>query len=358
MKVFTVVGARPQFIKAAVVSRALAEAEIEEVLAHTGQHYDAGMSDVFFEELDIPKPRHALGVGSGPHGWQTGRMLEGLERAMRDERPDWVLVYGDTNSTLAGALAAAKLLVRIAHVEAGLRSFNRAMPEEVNRVLTDHAAELLFAPTDAAAQHLLREGIPGDRIERVGDVMLDAATLFGRRADVHSDVLSRLHLEPKSFVLATIHRAENVGDAHRFASILEALRAVARELPVVWPIHPGVRAKLSDETDLGGVRIIEPIGYLDMLRLERAARAVATDSGGVQKEAFFAGTSCITIRTETEWTELVDAGWNVLADPRDPRAIAEAILERLDAVGRPCAPYGDGNSAAAIAAALVRREVG
>src|SRR5690606_10800273 len=268
---------RPQFIKAAPVSRALRGAgEFHEVLVHTGQHYDSNMSDVFFEELEIPRPHHHLGVGSGDHGAQTGRMLERLERVIRDEAPDVVLVYGDTNSTLAGALAAAKLHVPVAHVEAGLRSFNRRMPEEINRIVTDHVAEILFAPTDDAVENLRREGIPESRIHQVGDVMYDATLFFGAKADRTSRILDLLGLEPRGYILATVHRAENTDEGARLASIIEGLSAVGTEIPVVLPLHPRTRSALAREGLLEqahrSLRIIEPVGYLDMIMLEKSAR--------------------------------------------------------------------------------------
>lgn len=354
--VLTVVGARPQFIKAATVSRVIrSRDDVTETLVHTGQHYDHGMSDVFFEELDIPRPDVNLQVGSLSHGAQTGRMLERLEQVIDELRPDWVLVYGDTNSTLAGALAAAKLHVPVAHVEAGLRSFNRRMPEEVNRILTDHASDLLLPPTDTATRNLANEGIPAGKVVQVGDVMFDAALHYARLAPESSEVLTRLDLRPGEYVLATVHRAENTDDPARLRGILAALDEVARNMPVVLPAHPRTRAAL----DLAGVtvenvRLIEPVGYLDMVMLESNAQAVVTDSGGVQKEAYFHGVPCITLRQETEWTELVDAGWNRLLDPDEPDELASAIVAA--AGSRPVtAPrfYGEGDAAERVVAALL-----
>jgi UDP-GlcNAc3NAcA epimerase len=357
MKMLTVIGARPQFIKAAAVSRVLQAVGVEEVLVHTGQHYDDNMSDVFFAELDIPRPGYHLGVGSGPHGAQTGKMLEAVERVLVDERPDAVLVYGDTNSTLAGALAAAKLHVPVAHVEAGLRSFNRRMPEEVNRVLTDHLSAWLFAPTEAAVANLEQEGIPAGRTYLVGDVMYDAALYYGARA--REECLGRLGLRPCSYVLTTVHRAENTDEPGRLRGLFEGLSAVAAEVPVVLPLHPRTRAVLQRERLLEGygrrLRLCEPVGYLEMVALEKHARLIATDSGGVQKEAFFYRVPCVTLRDETEWVELVRLGWNRLVPPRDAEAVRRGLLEAL-AGGRGEAPpawlYGGGQAAAHIAELL------
>jgi UDP-GlcNAc3NAcA epimerase len=355
VKVLTVLGARPQFVKAAAVSRALAQAGVDEVLVHTGQHHDANMSDVFFSELGIPAPAHHLGVAGGSHGAMTGRMLERVEEVLLAERPDWVLVYGDTNSTLAGALAAVKLHLPVAHVEAGLRSFNRRMPEEVNRVLTDHAADLLFAPTEAAVANLRAEGIDGERVRQVGDVMYDAALHYGAEAERGSDVLSRLGLAPGGYALSTVHRAENTDDPARLRAVFAGLARLARELPVVLPLHPRTRGALERAgapVDTAGLRIVDPVGYLDMVMLEKHAALVATDSGGVQKEAFFYRVPCVTLRDETEWVELVELGWNRLASPADAAAVARALLAALGTRGAEGAPYGDGTTARQVAAAL------
>jgi UDP-GlcNAc3NAcA epimerase len=308
VKVVSVVGARPQLIKAAAVSRAL-RLHHTEILVHTGQHYDREMSDVFFEELDIPKPDLNLGVGSAPHGAQTGAMLAGVERALLDTVPDWVLVYGDTNSTVAAALAAAKLHIPVAHVEAGLRSFNRAMPEEINRVVTDHLADLLLCPSDTAVRNLAHEGIR-DGVYCVGDVMLDALLSASTRAKSGSDVLRRFAMEERQYIVATIHRAENTDDPERLRSILRGL--AASEMRVVFPVHPRTRRLLAGVADTVGGRVsfIEPLGYLDMVRLVAGARLIATDSGGLQKEAYWLGVPCITLRDETEWVETVATGWN------------------------------------------------
>lgn len=356
-KVVTVVGARPQFVKAAVVSRALAEQPgVSEVLVHTGQHYDREMSAVFFEELGIATPHHALGVGSGPHGQQTGRMMEALEAVLQTETPDWVLVFGDTNSTLAGALVAAKLHLPIAHVEAGLRSFNRRMPEELNRVVADHVADLLFAPTDLAAANLRAEGIPERRVLLVGDVMYDCALQFGERAQRTSRILERLAVSPRGYVLATVHRAENTDAPTRLTVILAALSSVAHRLPVVLPLHPRTRAALERNPPSwnlpAGLRLCEPVGFLDMLMLERHAALVATDSGGVQKEAFFYEVPCVTMRTETEWVESVELGWNEVVPPVDATELASKLVAALGRRGRAGRPYGDGHASRRIVEAL------
>lgn len=325
MKIITIIGARPQFIKAATVSRAIAEYNkaltkgqelMTEVLVHTGQHYDENMSDVFFEELDIPQPDYHLGIGSASHGTQTGRMLEEIEKVLLKEEPNMVLVYGDTNSTLAGALAASKLHIPVAHVEAGLRSFNRQMPEEINRVLTDHIADMLFAPTPTAVDNLKNEGISEDKIFLVGDVMYDAALYYGKRAAQKSNILEQYRLHPQQYILATIHRAENADDPVRLRAIFEGLSQVAKEIPIVLPLHPRTHTALIRENlyemVIQSLVVIPPVGYLDMVMLEKNARLIATDSGGVQKEAYFYQVPCITLRTETEWVELVEVGANIL----------------------------------------------
>jgi UDP-GlcNAc3NAcA epimerase len=357
MRIVTIIGARPQFIKAAPVSRAIAARPgLEEVLLHTGQHFDEMMSEVFFREMRIAEPKYNLGVGGLSHGAMTGRMLEAIEKVLLKERPDRVLVYGDTNSTLAGALAAAKLDLPVAHVEAGLRSFNMAMPEEVNRRLTDHLCALLFAPTMAAVENLRREGIT-QGVHRTGDVMYDAALQFLALAESRGDTLGRLGLAPKGYVLATVHRAENTDDPGRLRTIVEALAAVAAETPVLLPLHPRTREALEalGVTVPRGVRIVEPVGFLDMVVLEKNARAIATDSGGVQKEAYFYGVPCVTLREETEWVELVEAGANRLAPPRDARMVHGAIRAALSAGPRAggASLYGDGNASGRIVETLL-----
>lgn len=419
----TIVGARPQFIKAAAVSRAIAafnerstDVRIDERIVHTGQHYDQRMSQVFFDELQIPPPAVNLEVGSGIHGRQTGLMLERIEAYLLETRPDWVLVYGDTNSTLAGALAAAKLHIPVAHVEAGLRSFNRRMPEEVNRVLTDHLSELLLCPTDQAVTNLAAEGITGvapllkkgtgseqttsqrentacevpvpffqqsnDRtgseqttsqkentackvpvpffrtrgVHQVGDVMYDSVLFHTQQAEGTSDILSRLGLASKQYYLATLHRAENTDDSTRLDSIFTALQRCP--YPVVLPLHPRTRQALGDRPTAanGPLVLTDPVSYLDMLVLEKHARIILTDSGGVQKEAYWMGVPCITLRDETEWVELVEAGCNTLAGA-DARAIQAAVdrFESQLAHNDPSTTneaqvlYGDGESASQIA---------
>lgn len=356
--VVTVVGARPQFVKAAVVSRAIRRAGVlSEKIVHTGQHYDENMSRIFFDELDIPRPDYNLGVGSGSHGAQTGQMLEAIERVLLDERPDWMLVYGDTNSTLAGALAASKLHIPVAHVEAGLRSFNRAMPEEINRVLTDHVADLLFAPTGVAVQHLQNEGVPSSRVHLIGDVMYDAALFYGAKAEQDSRILEQLQLKSGDYMLATVHRAENTDDPARLAAVVGGLSGVAADVPVVLPLHPRTRAVLDRSGLLlsaaGGLRIIDPVGYLDMVTLERGARLIATDSGGVQKEAYFYGRPCVTLRDETEWVELVSTGWNVLCPPVSAEVVEQTIRARIDTQGERVTLYGKGDAADQVASLLV-----
>ena len=362
MKIVSVVGARPQFVKAAVVSRALRQFRaIEDVLLHTGQHYDAEMSQVFFEELSIPTPEHDLEIGPGPHGEQTGRMLIAIERVLTEAPPDAVLVYGDTNSTLAGALAAVKLHVPVLHVEAGLRSFNRCMPEEINRVLADHASDVLFAPTDLAVTNLLREGLAEERIYKVGDVMYDAALFYGELADRRSKILSRLGLDGSAgaYVLATVHRAENTDDRDRLRTICRTLQRVSQWMPVVFPLHPRTRKaldRLGLLDTLQGVKMVDPVGYLDMMMLEKNSRLIITDSGGVQKEAFFYQIPCVTLRDETEWVELVELGWNRLAPPvSEEKQLTEIEAALNSAPVMSDRPYGDGHAAQEIASIIANR---
>jgi UDP-GlcNAc3NAcA epimerase len=347
--VFTIVGARPQFIKAAPVSRALAGSGLKEILVHTGQHFDALMSDVFFDELDIPKPAHNLEVNSLGHGAMTGRMLEKLEAAMIAEAPDIVLIYGDTNSTLAGALAAAKIGIPVAHVEAGLRSFNRRMPEEINRVVADHVSTLLLCPTEVAVTNLGREGIAAG-VRMVGDVMYDAFEQNLDRAHKTGTILSDLGIEAGAYHLLTVHRAENVDQPERLGEILRGVAASGK--PTIFPVHPRTRAAMQSAGVAPGAntRLIDPVGYLEMLILEESAEVVVTDSGGVQKEAYFAGRPCVTLRLSTEWTETVAAGWNVLVGT-DAAAIAEAMAGFRPAADRPPL-FGDGHAAQKVVAAI------
>ena len=313
LKILTIVGARPQFIKAAAVSRAIRQAEgFDEVMVHTGQHFDRNMSDVFFDELDIPKPRHRLDINGGGHGDMTGRMLMAIEPVMIAEKPDWVVVYGDTNSTLAGSLTASKLHIPVAHVEAGLRSFNRRMPEEINRLVTDHLSTLHLCPTTTAVANLAAEGVTKG-VHHLGDVMYDATLFAIEKAAKSSDVLTELELAPSGYALATVHRPENTDDPVQLGAVLRFLREKARVRPVILPLHPRTRAAVSRMgLALDGLRVIDPVGYLDMAKLLHHAVEVYTDSGGLQKEAYFHRVPCVTLRDETEWTETITHGWNRL----------------------------------------------
>ncbi len=359
MKVVTVVGARPQFIKAASVSRAIRDeyvSQVDEVLVHTGQHYDDNMSKVFFDELDIPRPKYNLEISGGQHGAMTGRMLEAIEEVLLQEQPDWLLIYGDTNSTLAGALAAAKLHIQVAHVEAGLRSFNMRMPEEVNRILADQVSSLLFCPTQTAVDNLKAEGVTKG-VHNVGDVMYDVALFYRNRAQQNSKILQTLVLTPGAFALATCHRAENTDDPRRLSSILSALAEIATQLPVVLPLHPRTRKLVGDYGMahlLGQLIVTDPLPFLDMIALEQASRLILTDSGGVQKEAFFYGVPCITMRDETEWVETVDLGWNQLVGASTPSILSAAnkvIQSTPNSVT--AKPYGTGKAARDILALLI-----
>jgi len=356
-KLLTVVGTRPQFVKAAVISRMLPRVSqqapalrLREVLVHTGQHYDPSMSSVFFEELEIPRPDHYLGVGSGSHGQQTGRMLERLEAVMDAERPDCVLVYGDTNSTLAGSLAASKLGIPSAHVEAGLRSYNRAMPEEINRVIADHLASLLFCPTTRAVKNLSCEGLVKG-VHLVGDVMYDSLLHHMEKAEGSSEILNQMGLTPGEYGLATVHRADTTGDRQKLERVFEALSRLG--FPVIVPLHPRTQAVLSGVVLPSGVRVVEPVSYYDMLVLERHAGLILTDSGGVQKEAYLLHVPCVTLREETEWVETVEAGWNRLAGT-DPDAVVAAAASLRDRPPHSGNPYGNGYAAEAILETLVR----
>lgn len=359
-KILTVLGARPQFIKASVVSHTINRQEgLTEVVVHTGQHFDPNMSDVFFSELGMEKPAYFLDIHGGSHGVMTGRMLAEVEQVLQHEKPDVVLVYGDTNSTLAGALAAVKLHIPVAHVEAGLRSFNKAMPEEINRIVTDRVSDWLFTPTISATQNLLKEGVAGESIVSVGDVMYDVALHHGGRVEENSRELEKLGLKSNNYVLATIHRAENTDCPQRLAAIVDGLLLVASTIPVVWPIHPRTRSILqkSGRFDVISeiIHLIDPVGYLDMVQLEKFAALIATDSGGVQKEAFFHQIPCVTLRSETEWVELVDAGWNRLAYPSTASDVCEAISLSLGVKGLAVEPYGDGKAAEKIVGFLAKK---
>ncbi len=339
-KIFTVVGARPQFIKASPVNHALVKDGFEEVLVHTGQHFDAIMSDVFFDELAIPKPKWNLEINSLGHGAMTGRMLEKLEEAMLVEKPDMVLIYGDTNSTAAGALAAAKLHIPVAHVEAGLRSFNRRMPEEINRVMADHLSTLLFCPTSTAIANLAKEGLT-EGVHAVGDVMFDTTIAAVERSAKVSRIMDILGLQRGTYAVATLHRAENTDDPFRFAKMIAWLEDSAKDIPIIMPAHPRTR-KLMDRSNIKpkNMTLIDPVGYLDMTCLVHNACAVFTDSGGLQKEAYFQRVPCVTLRDETEWVETIEAGWNRLWSVPDYRP-------RKD-----IPDYGSGHSAGMISSCI------
>ena len=341
MKILTVIGARPQFIKAAAVSNKLRKNH-EEVLVHTGQHYDNNMSDIFFDELGIPKPNYNLNIGSGNHGYQTGKMLMELESLYLNEKPDLVLAYGDTNSTLAGALAASKLLIPVAHIEAGLRSFNMKMPEEQNRVLTDHISKYLFAPTDTAIKNLKNENIT-ENVFNTGDVMFDAIKLFKEKALETSTVLIDNNISPNEYILSTIHRAENTNDINRLKNIINALNECEKN--IVLPLHPRTHKFIKDYglTINDNIKIIAPVGYLDMINLENNSQKIVTDSGGVQKEAYFLQKPCITMRDETEWIETVENGWNTIVGSNKEK-ILDAIIN-FNPKGEQKMVFGHGNAA-------------
>lgn len=355
LKMLTVVGARPQFIKAAAVSRAVGKINhqnsmemVREILVHTGQHYDDNMSKIFFDEMKIPEPQYNLDAGSGSHGRQTGIMLERIEEVLLKEKPDLCLVYGDTNSTLAGALAAAKLHIPVGHVEAGLRSYFRRMPEEINRILTDHISAWLFCPTDTAVANLKKEGIEKG-VYQTGDVMYDCTQFYSQKAEVREDeILSKFQIRAKQYYLATIHRAENTDDPRRLLEILAGLNTISSaDCPVILPLHPRtIRYIRQHHLSLdNNVHLVEPVSYLTMIALEKQARLILTDSGGVQKEAFFLSVPCVTLRDQTEWVETVESGWNRLAGA-DKDKIVEAVSQPFpDRSTQPEAFYGDGHAA-------------
>lgn len=325
MKIITVIGARPQFVKAAVVSRALLNINnIEEIMVHTGQHFDKNMSEIFFEEMEIPKPQYNLHINGLSHGAMTGQMLQGVEDLCIKEKPDYMLVYGDTNSTLAGALAAKKLGIGVIHIEAGLRSFNRTMPEEINRILTDSISDILFCPTDTSVFNLNNEGIRDGivKIIKNGDVMQDAAIYYANKSEERSSIIKQLGLRSNDFVLATLHRQENTDDINNLTSIIKAFSLIAKEVKLIIPLHPRTRKIIEREKIRTNFSIIDPVGYFDMLELLKNCKMVLTDSGGLQKEAYFFNKYCITLRNETEWVELIQNGFNQLAG-----ADTEKILE-------------------------------
>lgn len=360
MKIVTVIGARPQIIKAAALSRTIREHfanRIHEVIVHTGQHYDDNMSQVFFDELGIPRPDYNLHVGSASHGVQTAKMIEGIERILMDEKPDAIVLYGDTNSTLAGAVAASKIHVPVVHIEAGLRSFNKRMPEEINRIVCDHCATLLFTPTLAGLDHLVREGFPMDnpgpygidnpKVYHCGDIMYDNSLYYAGLAEQKTQVLKRLGLEGRPYVLATLHRDSNTDEPDRLNAILKAFEALSKEITVVLPMHPRTR-KMAGGFRADNVIVTEPVSFLEMIQLERQARLILTDSGGVQKESYFFKKPCVILRPETEWVEIVENGAATLADA-DLGKILEASRRYLQQppVSFP-AIFGDGQAAAFI----------
>lgn len=353
IKIISVVGARPQFIKAAMLSREIKKyRQLKELLIHTGQHYDCNMTDIFFEDLQIEKPDFFLHVGSETHGRQTACMLEKLEKIFIQERPNYLLVYGDTNSTLAAALAAAKLNIPIVHVESGLRSYNKKMPEEINRVITDHLSSLLFCPTQTAIDNAKKEGISSDKLFLVGDVMYDAARYYASKNSDKNSVLDSLKIEKKNYLLITLHRAENTDDPLKLQKLMSSFLKLVEKYIVVFPLHPRTRNALEKHGLMNKLPasfiVCEPVGYLAMSMLEKNARLIITDSGGVQKEAYFYRVPCITVRDETEWLELVDSGWNCLCPSQEFDFLAERVEEfiRKRGISEPC--YGKGDAAAKI----------
>lgn len=351
MKLVTILGARPQFVKAATVSRELKKAGVQEVIVHTGQHFDHNMSQVFFDDMEIPQPDYNLEISGLNHGAMTGRMLEKIEEVLIKERPDYTLVYGDTNSTLAGALAAVKLHIPVAHVEAGLRSFEMKMPEEVNRILTDRISSVLFCPTSTAIKNLHREGYDDFNCKVIlsGDVMYDAVRYYGSKIDTQATIFQKEKLENVPFILVTLHRAENTNDPKRLKEICEALNEISREVRIVLPLHPRTRVFLEKQNIQLEATIIEPVGYFDMLALLRNSKMVMTDSGGLQKEAYFFEKFCITLRDQTEWVELVEAGANALAGA-NKEAILRLFKENYNkSIRLKEGLYGDGHAATLIA---------
>ncbi|MCD6355042.1 MAG: UDP-N-acetylglucosamine 2-epimerase (non-hydrolyzing) [Prolixibacteraceae bacterium] len=353
-KILTVVGARPQFVKAAALSRAIKKLNIEEVLVHTGQHFDKNMAEVFFEEMDIPRPKHNLGINSLSHGAMTGRMLEEIEKVLLKEKPGMVVVFGDTNSTLAAALAASKLHIPVAHVEAGLRSFNMRMPEEINRILTDRISSLLFCPTTTAMKNLENEGFAkfNARIENTGDVMYDVALYYSQFSDEHTSLSNKIIDSEIPIVLTTLHRQENTDDLNRLHSIVNALNELSKQFNIVLPIHPRTKKIFDKENIKLNFDPIDPVGYFDMIELFKRCSFVISDSGGLQKEAFFFEKQCLVIRDETEWTELVDLGYNYLVGANTELIIEKAKIAANNKIEFTLKPYGNGDAAKKIALCL------
>lgn len=353
-KILTIVGARPQFVKAAALSRAIkAQGGLDEILVHTGQHFDPNMSQVFFDQMEIPQPDYNLEINSLGHGAMTGRMLESIEKVLVEESPDVVVVFGDTNSTLAGALAAKKLHIKLAHVEAGLRSFNMLMPEEINRILTDRISDYLFCPTKTAVENLVAEGFENfpSQILNVGDVMYDAALYYEPKADSESKILESLNYDPRAYVLCTFHRQENTDNPENFKSIVSALNEINSQIKVLVPIHPRTSKLIKDAGLTPEFKMIDPVGYFDMIQLIKGAELILTDSGGLQKEAFFFNKYCITLREETEWVELVENGYNTLVGANENRII-EAFQSAQEITSRKLL-YGDGKASGKIIEALL-----
>jgi len=353
-KILTIVGARPQFVKAAALSRALKNMEIEEILVHTGQHFDENMAEIFFRQMVIPEPKYNLGINSLSHGAMTGRMLEEIEKVLIAEKPSVVVVFGDTNSTLAGALAASKLHIPVAHIEAGLRSYNMKMPEEINRILTDRISNYLFCPTEVAIKNLQTEGFENFDINIInsGDVMYDVALYYSRFSGERSTIINDLGLNGKPFLLTTLHRQENTDDLVRLNSIISALNTLSSDYKIVLPIHPRTRKILENENIKLNFEPIEPVGYFDMIELLKNCSLVITDSGGVQKEAFFFGKHCLVARDETEWTELVDLNYNFMVGAETDKIINTVAKLSKSSVKFDAKPYGDGNAAEKIASFL------
>ena len=353
MKILTIIGARPQFIKAGTVSREIAKySKIEETIVHTGQHYDTNMSDIFFDEMKIPKPNYFLGIGGKTHGAMTGQMIEKIEEVALSENPDWIMVYGDTNSTLAGAIVATKLHIKLAHVEAGLRSFNMQMPEEINRILTDRVSNILFCPTDTAVDNLKKEGFDNFKckIIKSGDVMLDGALFYKSLAKKPNYNISN------NYILCTVHRAENTDDKNRLTEIFKALNKIAKDRQIILPLHPRTKNVLKDlNIDISNLMIIEPVGYMEMVWLIANSSLVITDSGGLQKEAYFFNKFCITLRDETEWIELVDNKVNILVGANREKII-KAVEDNQFIEQENINLYGSGNASEIIINNLLKHE--